>query len=98
MTGAIPVPEQSGGRDHQVTAVPPVDPGSSGVVGEAKVPRTRSDEIEAGIVALWRAYGKDRDVALRDRLVLHYAPLVKYVRSEERRVGEEWRSRWSPDH
>ncbi|HEY6424764.1 MAG TPA: FliA/WhiG family RNA polymerase sigma factor [Pseudonocardiaceae bacterium] len=40
---------------------------------------TRADKVEAGIVALWRAYGQDRDAALRDRLVLHYAPLVKYV-------------------
>jgi RNA polymerase sigma factor for flagellar operon FliA len=39
----------------------------------------RADEVEAGIVALWRAYGERRDPALRERLVLHYAPLVKYV-------------------
>jgi len=38
-----------------------------------------ADEVEAGIVALWRAYGASRDQALRDKLVLHYAPLVKYV-------------------
>jgi RNA polymerase sigma factor for flagellar operon FliA len=35
--------------------------------------------VEAGIVALWQAYGRERDATLRDRLVLHYAPLVKYV-------------------
>ncbi|WP_235926013.1 FliA/WhiG family RNA polymerase sigma factor [Actinokineospora pegani] len=38
-----------------------------------------ADDVEAGIVALWRAYGRGGDQALRDRLVLHYAPLVKYV-------------------
>ncbi|WP_086823627.1 FliA/WhiG family RNA polymerase sigma factor [Allokutzneria sp. NRRL B-24872] len=38
-----------------------------------------ADEVEAGIVALWRAYGGSRAQPLRDRLVLHYAPLVKYV-------------------
>lgn len=38
-----------------------------------------ADEIEAGIVALWQAFGEHRDQGLRDRLVLHYAPLVKYV-------------------
>jgi RNA polymerase sigma factor FliA len=38
-----------------------------------------ADEIEAGIVALWQAFGEHRDQELRDRLVLHYAPLVKYV-------------------
>jgi RNA polymerase sigma factor for flagellar operon FliA len=37
------------------------------------------DEIEAGIVALWRRFGEGRQQRLRDRLVLHYAPLVKYV-------------------
>ena len=35
--------------------------------------------VEAGILALWRTYGDRRDVATRDRLVLHYSPLVKYV-------------------
>src|SRR2546422_248063 len=29
---------------------------------------------------------------------LHYAPSVAPVRSEERRVGKECRSRWSPYH
>jgi RNA polymerase sigma factor FliA len=37
------------------------------------------DDIEAGIVALWFEFGQDRQQRLRDRLVLHYAPLVKYV-------------------
>ncbi|KAA5832557.1 RNA polymerase sigma factor WhiG [Saccharopolyspora hirsuta] len=38
-----------------------------------------ADDVEAGIVALWQAFGERRDQELRDRLVLHYAPLVKYV-------------------
>src|SRR5882724_977806 len=38
-----------------------------------------ADDVEAGIVALWREFGKEREQRLRDRLVLHYAPLVKYV-------------------
>lgn len=42
-------------------------------------PEARADEVEAGIIALWRSYGEHRDIELRDRLVLHYAPLVKYV-------------------
>ncbi|HEX6357018.1 MAG TPA: FliA/WhiG family RNA polymerase sigma factor [Actinophytocola sp.] len=37
------------------------------------------DDVEAGIVALWRQFGEGREQPLRDRLVLHYAPLVKYV-------------------
>jgi RNA polymerase sigma factor for flagellar operon FliA len=38
-----------------------------------------ADEVEAGIVALWRHYGATHDQGYRDRLMLHYAPLVKYV-------------------
>jgi RNA polymerase sigma factor for flagellar operon FliA len=38
-----------------------------------------ADDVEAGIVALWTEFGKEREQRLRDRLVLHYAPLVKYV-------------------
>lgn len=38
-----------------------------------------ADDVEAGIIALWHTYGESREQALRDRLVLHYAPLVKYV-------------------
>ncbi|RLK55536.1 MULTISPECIES: FliA/WhiG family RNA polymerase sigma factor [Actinokineospora] len=38
-----------------------------------------ADDVEAGIVALWRRFGEAREQLLRDRLVLHYAPLVKYV-------------------
>lgn len=35
--------------------------------------------VEAGIVALWQSFGASRDQVNRDRLVMHYAPLVKYV-------------------
>lgn len=38
-----------------------------------------AEDVEAGIVALWRDYGATGDRTLRDRLMLHYAPLVKYV-------------------
>ncbi|HEX3792714.1 MAG TPA: FliA/WhiG family RNA polymerase sigma factor [Pseudonocardiaceae bacterium] len=38
-----------------------------------------AEQVEAGIVALWRRYGSTHDAALRKRLILHYAPLVKYV-------------------
>ena len=29
--------------------------------------------------ALWREYAKTKDQSVRDRLILTYAPLVKYV-------------------
>ncbi|MBM7813394.1 RNA polymerase sigma factor for flagellar operon FliA [Saccharothrix algeriensis] len=38
-----------------------------------------ADDVEAGIIALWHTYGQSHEQFLRDRLVLHYAPLVKYV-------------------
>jgi RNA polymerase sigma factor for flagellar operon FliA len=38
-----------------------------------------ADDVEAGIVALWRHYGDTHEQDPRDRLMLHYAPLVKYV-------------------
>ncbi|MBE1464741.1 FliA/WhiG family RNA polymerase sigma factor [Kibdelosporangium phytohabitans] len=75
---AVPEPESE-----------PAKPGSN---GRAKTPygigqpngvlpgdHRTADDVEAGIVALWTEYGKERDQPLRDRLVLHYAPLVKYV-------------------
>jgi RNA polymerase sigma factor FliA len=74
MTGATPVPECSGGRDRILIAFPPADSGVCS--GPAEF---RAEQVEAGIVALWQAFGQHRDAALRDRLVLHYAPLVKYV-------------------
>ncbi|HEV7827724.1 MAG TPA: FliA/WhiG family RNA polymerase sigma factor [Pseudonocardiaceae bacterium] len=74
MTGATPVPEHSGGHDRVLTAIPRADVAPSSSTGDV-----RTEEVDAGIVALWQAYGRERDATLRDRLVLHYAPLVKYV-------------------
>ena len=37
------------------------------------------EDADALLAELWANYGADRDPALRDRLILHYAPLVKYV-------------------
>ncbi|MGM1062796.1 FliA/WhiG family RNA polymerase sigma factor [Saccharothrix sp. Mg75] len=51
-------------------------------VGRPAHPASESrtaDDVEAGIIALWHKYGESREQGLRDRLVLHYAPLVKYV-------------------
>ena len=35
---------------------------------------------------LWREYRKSKDQGVRDRLILTYAPLVKYV------AGQSWAS------
>ena len=37
------------------------------------------DDADAALAELWAAYVADRAAELRDRLILHYAPLVKYV-------------------
>ncbi|MGH3980739.1 MAG: FliA/WhiG family RNA polymerase sigma factor [Pseudonocardiaceae bacterium] len=75
MTEPTPAPERSGGGGRTLTATRAGSQRDLRLVG----PDDRADEVEAGIVALWRSYGEHRDPELRDRLVLHYAPLVKYV-------------------
>lgn len=45
-------------------------------------PRTEDTEIaehEASIMSVWRDYKTSCSMEARDRLILHYAPLVKYV-------------------
>ena len=37
------------------------------------------EDADAALADLWERYVSERDVQLRDRLILHYAPLVKYV-------------------
>lgn len=84
MTELIPGRELIGtgavGADRDVGA------GNDGGVVEVATVATRSigehgfDVAgEAGVRALWRTYGDLRETAIRDRLVLHYSPLVKYV-------------------
>jgi len=75
--------------DHPATTHGSSPPGTNGEVdgqpagaSSARHPagdHRSADEVEAGIVALWRSYGESGAQTLRDRLVLHYAPLVKYV-------------------
>jgi RNA polymerase sigma factor FliA len=53
----------------------------SGDVPEATIHHIneRDDDTDAAIADLWTRYVEDRAPELRDRLILHYAPLVKYV-------------------
>jgi RNA polymerase sigma factor FliA len=48
-------------------------------VSEATVHQLTGEDPDAFIAELWARYVVDRDSTLRDRLILHYAPLVKYV-------------------
>ncbi len=81
MTERTPDPEPLGGGIR--TLMPVRGTGRAreedDVDADGRDPHGRGDEVEAGIVALWRSFGLSRAPELRDRLVLHYAPLVKYV-------------------
>ena len=62
-------------------AGPEAEPRSS-TVPEATIDRVdeSNEDADAALADLWSRYVVDRDdTTLRDRLILHYAPLVKYV-------------------
>jgi RNA polymerase sigma factor for flagellar operon FliA len=82
MSARTPEPEPSGG--------PVATADDSPVVEDAPKPVRRTGryagvsdeeraEIEAAIAVLWRDYKSSKDEKLRERLILHYSPLVKYV-------------------
>jgi RNA polymerase sigma factor for flagellar operon FliA len=45
------------------------------------VSTTVPPQVDDALAALWHAFKADQDTAARERLILHYAPLVKYVAS-----------------
>ena len=80
-------PEPDGGRASTAVEAPDEEPAVE-VVEEKKPRRTGryanvSDEeraeIEAAVATLWREYKTTKEEKLRERLILHYSPLVKYV-------------------
>jgi len=84
MTEPTPDPDDRGGGVSAVATSPnptdrPAPFGAKQVDGVLPGDQRTADDVEAGIVALWREFGKHGHQRLRDRLVLHYAPLVKYV-------------------
>jgi RNA polymerase sigma factor FliA len=60
---------------------PASEPSGAQTVPEATIHRLDGahDDADAALAELWASYVADRAPALRDRLILHYAPLVKYV-------------------
>ena len=54
---------------------PEVDPATA--AAEAKAAQKAS--VDAAVAELWRDYKGSLDPALRERLILHYSPLVKFV-------------------
>ena len=46
---------------------------------EADEPKPDPAAVDAAIAALWKEFKETKDPPLRERLILHYSPLVKYV-------------------
>jgi RNA polymerase sigma factor for flagellar operon FliA len=87
MSARTPEPEPLGGPvatadDSPVLEEPAAAPEAKPVrrTGRyAGVSDEERAEIEAAIAVLWRDYKSSKDEKLRERLILHYSPLVKYV-------------------
>src|SRR3954463_1005294 len=89
MSGRTPERDPAG-----VDAADPARPGQNGHVGDSRsVTDVAADDaeaaaaqkaeeaasVEAAIAQLWREFKDTADQRLRERLILHYSPLVKYV-------------------
>lgn len=81
MIRPTPVPSNAGGAVDDRTNVPD-DCGDGRVMTAQLAVGAESDDdadSESAIQALWKEFGRAPTQRVRDRLVLHYAPLVKYV-------------------
>ena len=90
MSARIPEPDGSGGPVATADADATVPDDVPEIVEDAPKPVRRTGryagvsdeeraEIEAAIAVLWRDYKTTKQEKLRERLILHYSPLVKYV-------------------
>jgi RNA polymerase sigma factor for flagellar operon FliA len=89
MTEPTPVPDGSGvpassGQGDD----PDRGPAAAGATtvlrstGRGRTPKLSDEErseVDAAIAALWQEFKETGDQRLRERLILHYSPLVKYV-------------------
>ena len=83
-TALAPVPAPAPTREDGPGEPPPTHPrpAHTGPATLGAVAPGAADEealVEAGIAELWARYTEDPRKSTKDRLVLHYAPLVKYV-------------------
>jgi RNA polymerase sigma factor for flagellar operon FliA len=62
-----------------VTAGAPAGPSEAEGIETGDATGIDTGDVEAGVQALWKQFTSNPEQAVRDRLVLHYAPLVKYV-------------------
>src|SRR4051794_32564070 len=74
MSAHTPEPESSG-----VVASTPRPARPPGRGRASNISEEERAELEAAIADLWRQFKDSKDPALRERLILHYSPLVKYV-------------------
>lgn len=79
MTDPIPVPEEL--AQDRARSAPALRPYRIPAVASAQNGHDEGDaaSLPAGAEQLWRQFADSPDHQARDRLVLHYAPLVKYV-------------------
>jgi RNA polymerase sigma factor for flagellar operon FliA len=88
MSGRTPERDSAAAAAGGSPADPPDTPDRAAVLTEvepevepepAPDPKAEKEAIEAAIAALWREFKDSADPRLRERLILHYSPLVKYV-------------------
>jgi RNA polymerase sigma factor for flagellar operon FliA len=86
MSVRTPEPDGSGGRvvtaaddDAEVLDAPSTRRSPARRSRYAGVSDEERAEIEQAIAVLWREYKASGEERLRERLILHYSPLVKYV-------------------
>jgi RNA polymerase sigma factor for flagellar operon FliA len=74
--GVPPTPHERGDHPDRHTENPAVMTAQYEI---ADTGETETGDVEARIQALWQQFARAPEQRIRDRLVLHYAPLVKYV-------------------
>jgi RNA polymerase sigma factor for flagellar operon FliA len=90
MSARTPEPDGSGGLVATADADATLPDDVPEIVEDAPKPVRRTGryagmtdeervEMEAAIAVLWRGYKTTKEEKLRERLILHYSPLVKYV-------------------
>jgi len=60
-------------------SVSAAEPAAGAVATPAKTAALEKTDVERALEALWLSYKESADKSVRERLILHYSPLVKYV-------------------
>ena len=58
----------------------------------------RLKQIPARLLEIWKNWTRNQKIIIVSAVVVFIAAVIVIARSEERRVGKECRSRWSPYH